>query len=391
VIVYHLDRLTRRPVELEHFVEVIERAGPLPVKFVSGGGGDIGTGDGLLVVRMLAAVAANESASKSRRVRRKMEANALAGLPHGGATRPFGYEPDFVTIREDEARIVRDLVERFLAGDSMRSLVSWLDENEVPTVTGAPWRATTLRPILASPRIAGLRSSPRQPTVQATWPGIITVDQHERILALLAQRKVSGRRAPQSYVLTGLLRCGKCGKNLYASARKDTRRYVCMSGPDHRGCGGITITADPLERFLEEAVLQRLDSPALAAALAGRAESDEQAAALAANLAADQERLDELATMYAAGDISRREWMTARSSIEARRSATERSLNRTLRTDNLTGLIGNGSALRATWTTLNLPRQHAIISAVLAHAVIHPARPEIRRFDHNRIEPAWRL
>ena len=36
----------------------------------------------------MAAVAAKESAAKSRRMRRKWEQNAAAGVPHGGSTRP---------------------------------------------------------------------------------------------------------------------------------------------------------------------------------------------------------------------------------------------------------------------------------------------------------------
>ena len=45
------------------------------VRFVTGDS-DIMTGDGLMVVRMLAAVAANESASKSRRIKGKFQQNA---------------------------------------------------------------------------------------------------------------------------------------------------------------------------------------------------------------------------------------------------------------------------------------------------------------------------
>ena len=89
VVVYHLDRLTRRPVELEHFLSVVEGARLRHLRFVAGSG-DVANGDGLMVLRMLSAVAANESATKSRRVKRKMDQNAEAGLPHGGYRRPFG-------------------------------------------------------------------------------------------------------------------------------------------------------------------------------------------------------------------------------------------------------------------------------------------------------------
>jgi site-specific DNA recombinase len=88
VIVYHVDRLTRRPIELEQFLEALDAAKVRQVRFVVGDT-DLSTGDGLMVVRILAAMAANESATKSRRVKRKMEQNAAAGLPHGGFARAF--------------------------------------------------------------------------------------------------------------------------------------------------------------------------------------------------------------------------------------------------------------------------------------------------------------
>src|SRR4051812_4967756 len=88
VICYHVDRLTRRPVELEQFVATVDAAGVRQVRFVSGDM-DLGTGDGLLIGRIMAAVAANESAAKSRRMRRKWEQNAAPGVPHGGSTPPF--------------------------------------------------------------------------------------------------------------------------------------------------------------------------------------------------------------------------------------------------------------------------------------------------------------
>jgi site-specific DNA recombinase len=72
VLVYHVDRLTRRPKELEEFVEVLTGAKVRHVRFVAGGDLDIANGDGLMVIRLLSAVAANESATKSRRVLRKM-------------------------------------------------------------------------------------------------------------------------------------------------------------------------------------------------------------------------------------------------------------------------------------------------------------------------------
>lgn len=57
-------------------------------------------------MRVLSIVAANASATKSRRVRRKLDQVAASGRPHGGSNRPFGYEADFITIRPAEAEVV---------------------------------------------------------------------------------------------------------------------------------------------------------------------------------------------------------------------------------------------------------------------------------------------
>lgn len=103
VVVYHTDRLTRRPIELEQFVNVLTGASVHHVRLVAGGDLDVGNGDGLLVARMMSAVAANESATKSRRVRRKMDEVAASGMPHGGYIRPFGFEDDKITHRPQEA------------------------------------------------------------------------------------------------------------------------------------------------------------------------------------------------------------------------------------------------------------------------------------------------
>jgi site-specific DNA recombinase len=102
VICYHMDRLTRRPVESEQFIATVDVAGVRQVRFVSGDM-DLDTGNGLLIGRIMAAVAANESAAKSRRVSRKMDQIAAEGRPRGGSRRPFGYEDDRVTGRQEES------------------------------------------------------------------------------------------------------------------------------------------------------------------------------------------------------------------------------------------------------------------------------------------------
>jgi site-specific DNA recombinase len=391
VLVYHVDRLTRRPIELEQFLDVLTTAKVKHVRFVAGGDLDIGNGDGLMVLRMLLAVAANESATKSRRVKRKMEQNATAGLPHGGYRRPFGYADDKITIVPAEAEVIRTLAERLVAGESLRSLASWLEAQRITTVGGGPWRTPTLRALLTSGRIAGLREHQGSVIGPAVWEPIVTEQTRARILARLSEQSRTGRRSPRRYLLSGMLRCGKCQGVLFSAARQDTRRYVCSAGPDHGGCGRLTVVAAPVEDLITRAVLLRLDSPELADALSGRAAADEHTAALALALAEDRQQQEELGGLWAAKKIDTAGWLRARGDLEARIRETESKLARLTRSDALAGLVGNGEQLRAVWDELNLTRQAAIVRAVLDHAVIGPGVLGARTLDPARVQPVWRL
>jgi site-specific DNA recombinase len=391
VLVYHPDRLSRRPIELEQFVQQLTVAGVRHVRFVSGGAVDLGDGGGLTLLRIQSVLAAEESQAKSRRVKRKLDEVAAAGLPHGGPLRPFGFEADKITHRPAEAEVMRALAARFLAGESMRSLTVWLGEENVQTCTGAPWGTTTVKRMLTAPRTAGLRTHRGEVVGPAVWAPIISPQDRNRLLARLAQQRASGRRPPRRYLLSGLLRCGKCGKRLLSAARVDRRRYVCVPGPDQRGCGGVMVTALPVEELVAAAVLFRLDTPELQRSMAGQAAADDQAALLAEQIAEDRQQSAELAEAYGAKLISMSEWLTARKPIEARIDNAERRLARRTRNDALVGLVGNGERLRTQWEGLNLTRQAAIIAAVVDHVVIAATGPTGRRFDTGRVQPVWRL
>jgi site-specific DNA recombinase len=390
VVAWHPDRLYRRLDDLAEFAEVC-KSHSIAVRTVQTGHVDLSTPSGRMIAGMLGITARFESEHKAERIKRKMLENAESGLPHGGSARPFGYTDDRVTVIESEAVIIRTLVKRLLAGESLRSLARWLDETGVKTVTGKDWRTPTLRAMLCSERIAGLRGHHGEAVATAVWKPIITVKERDRVLAHFQARKASGRRPPRTYLLTGALRCGKCGVRLYSSPREKSRRYVCLSGPDHHGCGRLTVVAQPVEDLITDAVLYRLDTPELADALAGRTDGDEHAAALAAELIADQDQLTELAELWSAKKINAREWMTARNPIEARIKDAQRRQARVSEHGALAGLVGQGAQLRAQWETLSLSRQVAIVHAVLDHAVIKAGVSGARALDPDRVEPLWKL
>jgi len=390
VVCYNLDRLTRQPKEFERFNDCVKTAGIADVVFVTGGM-DLGTDDGLLIGRIYAAVAAQESAAKSRRIKRKNDEKAAAGIPHSGYRRPYGFEPDKTTQVPAEVRIIRTMVNQYLAGKGVLAIARWLDERGILTVSGKQWTSTTVRGILLSPRIAGLREHRGEVVGTASWKPIITPDKRALILAEADRRAVSGRRAPRCYLLSGLLRCGKCGNKLYSAARETTRRYVCSSSVDHGGCGKLTVVASPLEELVANAVLVRLDSPELEDALSARQHATEDVSALAMDRDADRAQLLELSALYADKQITTAEWIEARNRIEARITQADRRLRTASSNPALSGLTGTGGTLRASWADLELEGQSAIVGVVLDHAVIAPGVLGARALDPARVSLHWRI
>ncbi len=390
VIAYHLDRLHRQPLEFETFAAVCARAGVARLTTLHGEI-DLEKGDGLFVARMMAAVAANESDAKKRRGKRKALEIAESGRPVMGGPRPFGFLPDRVTHDPAEAPIIREVATRVLAGESLQSVARWLEAEGVRTVGGGLWRTSTMRNFLTSPRYWGMRVHNGQVIGDGTWEPIITPEQGERLVRLLSDPARRTNRTARRYLLSGMLRCGQCGRTLHSAPKAGVRRYGCSMGSDVRGCGRIFIRSDMLEAFLAEAVLYRLDTPELLRDITSGPDATADVAALGEAIQSTAARMDDLAATWADGDISRAEWVTARKRLEQRLEADRRALARLTQRDAIDAYIGRGNELRARWDSLNLSRQVAIIKAVLDHAIILPAAtPGRHGLDPARIEARWR-
>lgn len=352
---------------------------------------DLSTHEGQLLARITGAVARKESDDKSRRIRRKHEELAAAGKVSGGGTRPYGYAQDKRTILPDEAEIVRTCARRVLAGDSLRSICIDLNERGIATVTGKQWTSQTLRRMLISPRISGQREHRGEIVAQAEWPAIITPRETQQLQAKLRDPARRTNRASSRYLLTRLLRCAHCKGTLVARPREDrTRRYVCASGPGFGGCGKTTVVAEPVERFISQAVLHRLETPRLSEARR-RTPDNAKAAEWQKEIERRQGQLDDLAAMWAEGEITRGEWMKARTPIEKRLETAKKKLAALNRTTVLLPFADDANALREQWESMTLSRQHQIVAATLQHVVVGPAVRGRNRFDESRLRPVWRV
>lgn len=393
VVVWRLDRLHRHPKELEEFFEVCDAAGVADLASVTGAV-DLSTGDGRFQARILGAVARKESDDKSRRIRRKAEELARAGKVGGGGHRPFGYQQNRVAVRTDEADLIREAAQRVLAGEGLHGIATDWQARGVETPTGRHWQSQTLKRMLISPRIAGLRELRGVVVGDAEWDQIIDPETHHRLVVILtdpARRKFYGGGG-RRYLLTGFGFCGLCGAKLVARPRGDKRRcYVCASGPNFRGCGKIRVLSEPVEEFIAEALFVALDTPKLIEAIRAQTDDSELSGLLEA-LRSDEDALEQLARdHYADRLISRGEYLAARSALDQRIEATKSQLRRQESTTALADIPSGGDAVRAAWAESDLTWRRALVGTVIERVVLHPAVKGRNYFDPNRVELIWRF
>jgi site-specific DNA recombinase len=153
VVVWDLDRLHRRPAELEEFIDLANER-RLALATV-GGETDLSSDGGRLFARIKGAVAKAEVERKSARQKRANQQRRAAGAWLSTGNRTFGYARDGQPL-EPEASMVRQAATDVLAGRSLRSIAIAWNQLGVTTTRGNHWTNLALRRVLINPLIAGL-------------------------------------------------------------------------------------------------------------------------------------------------------------------------------------------------------------------------------------------
>jgi site-specific DNA recombinase len=148
-----------------------------------------------------------------------------------------------------------------LNGESLRSVVIELNRGGIPAPRGTLWTRRTLKVILTHPRVAGLRQHQGVVVGKARWSAILDHDTWERVrLVLLSPDRDRARTSRRSYLLSGFIYCGKCGKRLGGMPYPNgTRAYGCNIGTTYRGCGGVRRQAELVETLIREAIFNQFD------------------------------------------------------------------------------------------------------------------------------------
>jgi site-specific DNA recombinase len=386
VVALAQDRLCRRPDELEAITRRMRAAGLRCIDTVTDGEVNIGTTTGRTLARVKGAMDMAYSEYISDKVKEKKSELARDGMPSGGGTRAYGYARDGVTIDRAEAKIVREAARRILKGDTLYAIAMDLNGRGVPTVTGRMWTQHTLRGILTSHRVAGIRAHHGEEVGQAAWPGILDRATWESVSAVLAAATPRRHGGVVPRLLTGVLVCGRCGTTMYAGTNNRKRAYACRRSDGMDGCGKLAVVAEPVEEIVVEAVLRTLDTPALARAV------KQVPRGVTVDVDALEGRLVELAELWADGELTKAAYLAAKRRIDDQLAAGRAQLTASAASVNAaTPYVGKPGLLRSRWPRLTDEQRREVIAAVVDQITIAPVEVRGRHtFDPTRISVTWR-
>ena len=264
VIAWELSRLTRKLTDLSGWVSLIEDH---QLRIVTP---QLDTGEGgLILLTIMAAMAHEESATKSSRVQAGKRRQRAAGR-YMSSRAPAGYRlSEEVTggleIDPESAETVREAARLYLEERlSLRGASVRLNNAGRYTQRGESWEASQLRRVFLNPIIAGLvlLDDGTLSLCAGLTEGVVSVERWAELRQRIDSRKATRTaRRPPTALLTAaaaVLRCGTCEGPMTTARRQDKSYYQCANR--HRmgtsGCAaGVMIGADVVERF---AILQCL-------------------------------------------------------------------------------------------------------------------------------------
>jgi hypothetical protein len=196
---------------------------------------------------------------------------------------PFGYKMgDNVYLKDTEsgaADIVKEVFERYAAGERQRALAMWLGDKGVRTKYGKRPDNRMVDYMLHNPAYigklrystGGIRAVSKKDyenenimVVDGHHEPIISMELWEKVQKLLAEQKrqfpkYARREQPIEYMLKGLVRCGACGGTLVMSSATSGKAKIRTMQCHNYGRGQCTVSHSVIIPRLNAALLAGLE------------------------------------------------------------------------------------------------------------------------------------
>jgi site-specific DNA recombinase len=364
IMCYHPDRLMRQPRDLEELLSISDEYGIMLYGRLNER--DLQDPDDRYALRIEIAHACRSSDDTSRRLKDQKQERAEAGYYNG--TRPYGYSKNGMKTNPQEAEIVREIFRRFTSGEKPYAIALDLNRREIHTAKGKAWTETSIRRQLQNKHVAGINVHRGQEIGVGKWPAIITRVQWDFAQEMLTFRSSAAQaerdtRTRRTYILRGLVTCGKCGTAM-AGCSGTVYRCSRANRQDGEKCAR-TFQAEPLEKFVEDAAIRLLENLAI---------SPKRTRTTAVQVAEreiedDERQIAELHEMWLAKEIDTAQYRKDRRTIQARiRENEKKTVVKVKSPDAIADLIGPDAEAR--WELLTGERKNSILRFLFSAVII---------------------
>ena len=324
---------------------------------------------------------------------------------------PYGYVRDqdskLIVPEPVQAVVVRRIFDLYVSGrKGIKSIANILNAEGFATKTGMPFAHPIVHSILNNPIYAG-RVRFRGQQFSGLHEAPVDEDTHERAQALLAERSESHalrRGNPSDYILSGVMRCGLCGRAFIGTSAKGRSAlyhyYTCSTRYRYgtKECCAERLPKDALEEAVIEQMLDvysdgELIADALAEANVAEAKSkeeiEERIASIRQQQAGASRALDRYFAAFEEGSLSPSDCQERIGMLKARIEALEVE-ERQLAREAVNEPSEAISAEVAQWAE-QLPDLLTAGSAQQRKALMRNLIKEIRVISRDEVVPTYRI
>lgn len=192
---------------------------------------------------------------------RGMMDNASKCMTNGSL--PLGYrrgEDGRAVIDEPKAAIVREIYTRVAAYEAFSDIIRNFNARGLKTKTGADWNKCSFKWICSNERYRGVYIF-KDVRIEGGMPRIVSDELWYKVQDICANKKNRkiAHKYGEDYLLTGKLRCGKCGSYMTGvsgtSMTGDVHYYyACRKRREEHACDKKAIRRDVIEPAVAQAI-----------------------------------------------------------------------------------------------------------------------------------------
>lgn len=212
------------------------------------------SGDGELMLTILASFAQEESLSVSENCKWRIRHNYEEGIPNNFQIYGYDMKNHKLTVNEEEAEVVRKIFEMYANGDGTYKIVDYLKAHHIKSPRDSQWRPNRIMAILRNEKYLGdlllqkVYSENhitkrrvandgvlKQYYVSENHAPIIDRNTFERVQKIISEKAACNAHVnPYEYDFKDMVFCGKCGdkytrKKIHGGTVSEKYVWICRT------------------------------------------------------------------------------------------------------------------------------------------------------------------